>query len=553
MCRFTRSSGFICFLIVLALTQNGIAGGKNKRVQKFFEDFNTKGYNKCGFHLLAHYFASPSADKSLKSLLQQRPTNDTSIVSSSGRFRIHFDTTGGSEPSLYNSSSQPIPNSSFAFADSVADICDHVYTIEVDTLGFPPPPSDSGAGGGYEYDVYVQSLPQGEYGYTDWDENRPIIDRTNATYATWMVIRNEFQTTYTRGIPALKVTVAHEFNHAIQVGNFGLWPNDIYFYELTSTWLEQVVYPGIRDYFQYLPNFFSNVDRPFNLYDPDNYAGYERCVFGIFVQNEYGSSVMVAIWNNIGREQVIPALEDQFNTAGPANVFLLFAQWNYFTSYRAGSAGSFGLSTYPLAAAYPLVSIAGFGTLSQSGVSFLESGQRLSEHFFQINDGPDTIGISVANTNFGAATVYDSTNFPFSVGISTGNSGCIRELSGGYCVFLSPSNTNYWKVLPVVSGSALAATNNLAFPQPFNPATQLLRVPYPFSNTVNASLSIYTISGDLIKRLTGDQTIDYYLRGKYFTWNGRDSSGRIVGSGVYIYVLSDGTNSAQGKIAVVRN
>ncbi|OYV84781.1 MAG: hypothetical protein B7Z63_06420, partial [Ignavibacteriae bacterium 37-53-5] len=116
-------------------------------MRRLFESYNRNNYNKCGFHIIAHYFGLPGADPSIKSVLQTRPSNDTSIVSPSGHFRIHFDTSGVNEPVLYNSNQQPVAQSAFAFADSAANICDHVYEIEVDSLGFPPPAADSGAGG----------------------------------------------------------------------------------------------------------------------------------------------------------------------------------------------------------------------------------------------------------------------------------------------------------------------------------------------------------------------------------------------------------------------
>ncbi len=557
MHRFTLFKTSLLLLSSVFFMQLLYASDRRGEIHRFFEAYNVKNYNKCGFHIIAHYFGLPNAEMSIKQVLQIRPTNDTSIVSPSGKFRIHFDTSGVNQPFLYDSVGQPIPNSTFAFVDTVAKISDHVYHVEVDSLGYPPPPSDSGAGGGNEYDIYVQDLPIGEYGYTDWEDSHPIINRVNPTYAAWMVIRNEFESTYTKGIPAIEVTIAHEFHHGIQIGNYGLWQNDLWFYELTSTWMEQVVYPGVKDYYQYLPNFFNNVDQPFNLYNPNSYAGYERCVFGIFVQNEheYGAQVMKSIWQNMAHEPAVPAIEDAFKGIGvsPSYVFQLFAQWNYFTGYRTQFAGQYTFSTYPQAANYPLVKVSGIGSLSGSGVAFSESALRLTEHFYQVSEGTDTVGMAVVNNNFTAAVNYDTTSFPFSVGISSGGPNCVKELSGGYCLFFNTADYGNWGLVPFILGETLAAKNDVVFPQPFNPSLQKLKIPYPFSDIINASLSIYGISGDLINKFIGDSNIAYYLHGKYFLWDGRDRNGKTVGSGVYIYILTDGSKSVVGKIAVVRN
>ncbi len=556
MSRFTTFRAAVLLLLVFSGVTTAANPEQSREMRRLFESYNWNNYNKCGFHIIAHYFGLPGADLGIKSILQTRPSNDTSIVSPSGHFRIHFDTSGVNEPVLYNSNQQPVAQSAFAFVDSVAIICDHVYEIEVDSLGFPPPAADNGAGGGDEYDIYIEWLPTGEYGYTDWDPTLPIINRVNATYATWTVIRNEFHSTYTQGIPAMEVTLAHEFNHGIQVGNYGLWQDDLWFYELTSTWMEQVVYPGVRDYYQYLSGFFDNLNRqPFNEYDPVDYAGYERCVFGIFVQNEYGGAVMKSIWQNMAKEPAIPAIEDAFKSLGTtaSSAFQLFSEWNYLTGSRSQLASQFGVSTYPQAPNYPLAVIDGSGALSNSGVAFSGEALRLTQHFFQVDVSPDTASIIVSNNNFTAAAAYDTTNFSFSVGISSGSSNCVRELSGGNCLYFIVTDYSDWSLVPLISGATLVAATNVAFPQPFNPSVQQLKVPYPFAQTNGASLSIYGVSGNLVNELQGDSHITRYLRGSYFVWDGKDKSGRDVATGVYIYVVTDGSKSVIGKIAVVRN
>ncbi|MCG6912509.1 hypothetical protein LJE86_01175, partial [bacterium BMS3Abin03] len=71
----------------------------------------------------------------------QRPDLQTSIVSQSGIFRIHFDTTGSGVPA-YSSSLSPYGN-----ALEVSKALDSAYNFEVNYLGYPPPPNDNGQGG----------------------------------------------------------------------------------------------------------------------------------------------------------------------------------------------------------------------------------------------------------------------------------------------------------------------------------------------------------------------------------------------------------------------
>jgi hypothetical protein len=544
----------------ILLLSTAYGSNRQKEIDKLFASYKVKSYNnKCGFHILANYYGTPGDRFGIKGVLQFRPPNETSVVSPSGKFRIHFDTSNvnGNQPFLYDSLGQKIPNSTYAFVDSVEEICDYVYHVEVDSLGFPPPPSDSGAGGGNEYDIYIQALGTGQYGYTDFNDAKPLIDRTNPTYNAWTVIRNEYgpgDSIYTQGIPAIKVTIAHEFHHGIQVGNYGLWQNDLWFYELTSTWMEQVVYPHVKDYYQYLADFFNNVDRPFNQYQTYSFAGYERCVFGIFVQNEYGTSIMKSIWENMAREEPIPAIEDAFTAIGkdPSSMFQLFGETNYFTGYRTALADDFNIVPYPLSGDYPLVKISSSGDLTQSGGGFSFSNQtalRLTEHYYQIYDFTDTIGLAIVNTNFTAAVNNDTTNFPFSTGISTsGNTSCRQSLTNGYCLFFSVTDHTNWGFIPFITGQTFVLKDNIPFPQPFNPSLQELKIPYSFSDASSVTLSIFSASGALLRRINSANIV-----GKYFVWNGKDGAGRTVSSGVYIYVLSDGSKSVVGKIALVRN
>ena len=75
---------------------------------------------------------------------------------------------------------------------------------------------------------------------------------------------NDYQEGYyfVNDLDALRVTAAHEFNHAIQLSYGVHWddqnPIDLYFIEMTSTWVEDVVYNDINRYLEYLPILFEN-------------------------------------------------------------------------------------------------------------------------------------------------------------------------------------------------------------------------------------------------------------------------------------------------------
>jgi hypothetical protein len=64
--------------------------------------------------------------------------------------------------------------------------------------------------------------------------------------------------------------------------------------------------------------------------------------------------------------------------------------------------------------------------------------------------------------------------------------------------------------------------------------------------TLDATIHIYTISGDMVITIEKNTTTDE------MSWNLANDAGTTVSSGVYIYYVSNGSLSASGKLAVIR-
>src|SRR6185436_7206519 len=83
-------------------------------------------------------------------------------------------------------------------------------------------------------------------------------------------------------------------------------------------------------------------------------------------------------------------------------------------------------------------------------------------------------------------------------------------------------------------------------PNPFNPSTTI-RFTLPASERVG--LAVYSADGALVRMLV-DETRD---RGPHnVTWDGRDSAGNPVGSGVYFYRLTAGKFSDSRKMVLLK-
>ena len=100
-----------------------------------------------------------------------------------------------------------------------------------------------------------------------------------------------------------------------------------------------------------------------------------------------------------------------------------------------------------------------------------------------------------------------------------------------------------------VSQQALPMVNELRqnYPNPFNPETT---ISYDLSTESIVTLTIYDLSGQVIRTLVNDQAMS---AGHYNTiWDGRDESGVKVASGVYFYQLRAGEFIAKNKMTLLQ-
>ena len=87
------------------------------------------------------------------------------------------------------------------------------------------------------------------------------------------------------------------------------------------------------------------------------------------------------------------------------------------------------------------------------------------------------------------------------------------------------------------------------YPNPFNPETW---IPYQLSTPADVSISIYAVDGQLVRTLDlGHQTVGIYRSRTHAAhWDGRNSQGESVASGVYFYTFKAGKYSATRKMLI---
>ena len=89
------------------------------------------------------------------------------------------------------------------------------------------------------------------------------------------------------------------------------------------------------------------------------------------------------------------------------------------------------------------------------------------------------------------------------------------------------------------------------YPNPFNPETW---IPYQIRESGEVAIRIYDVQGRLVRALDlGQRAAGFYLgRTKAAYWNGLNSAGEKVASGIYFYQIKAGDFSATRRMLIVK-
>ena len=105
-----------------------------------------------------------------------------------------------------------------------------------------------------------------------------------------------------------------------------------------------------------------------------------------------------------------------------------------------------------------------------------------------------------------------------------------------------------WQELSKVPSETMLLSN---YPNPFNPETW---IPYHLAESAHVVLTIYTVDGKIVRRLDlGHQAAGYYQsKSRAAYWDGRNSVGERVASGLYFYTLTAGDFADTGKMLIIK-
>lgn len=221
-------------------------------------------------------------------------------------FRIHYTLEGPDATSE-------------SFVNALALSVEEIWRIQIDRMGWQPPPSDGSRGGDARYDVYLADLyGSGEtaLGYTSPEsligDNPDTPDVRENAATSFIVLENDFDVPATAAATVtglMRTTMSHEFNHAIQ---FGYEVDDLkWFYEATATWMETAALVKDEDASTYVEYVFTY---PEVCFGTESDEGQGLIVYGewLFIQSlvdTHGVEAVIRLWENLATYNGFDALE----------------------------------------------------------------------------------------------------------------------------------------------------------------------------------------------------------------------------------------------------
>ncbi len=567
----SRERFFFFILLGCLATGGGRAWGqpaewlRNMQKQSRILTDTSRLARKCAFPLFleARSGNNPELQKiAVNFRRENRAKTQLTYRTPSGNFVISYDTSGVQAVPDYDRNGNGLPD----YVEFLATALDRAWQVEVDSLGFNPPP-DINNNPHTPYPVELLNLPRYTYGFTALEDTIPGPQRR---YVSSISITTDFawinENLYAHANPnndpvvrdslALAVTAAHEFNHALQLG-YNFWQNDagqfedIWFIENSATYMEEVVADEVNDYYQYLDTFFSQTDRP--LATPNQEARiYGQAAFNIMLGELYGKAITREIWQELPNRRLLSAFDMVIgnHNAGSSleSELLRLAAWIFFTGDHSVP-GQF----FPEATDYPRPP-ARRSLVGLAGTSVDGSLPALAFRYQSINleEGGD-LGAFLRADSLGGflQASYFVDNSPFQVSFPA-NASTIIPLDTPYQLPLAVFSGN-WKssaaeldyqlrLQIVAQNSGARASVYPVVVRPDQPAQQISFFNLPEEGRVE----IFSSSGIHLATLRpagGSNSV---------FWDLRTDQGNPVASGVYIYRVVGKKNSSTGKVMIIR-
>ncbi len=538
---------------------------------------------KCGLPMVLETLGMMSKTLGAAQVVPQRPIlqNKQTWASPGGTFLLHYTTD-----SVYDY--QEVPDEDLD-GDSIPDwiesagaMLDSIRT-RYQLLGWREPISD-----GDQYDVYFLDILA--FGWTVPDE--PFSSALPWTAASFMVLENDFPEQIFGHPPltSMRVTIAHEYHHAIQFAyNLATRIVDVepysWFAELSATWHEDVFHDDINDYYFYLPSYLNSPDVSLTAGRSYGNHMYGAVLWALYLESRFGTDTNLELWTLMADEPVIPIeahrlfFEDEETTLLEA--WAEFTSWILHTGDRA-VAGEY----FPEGANYAQVRI-DVGDFSDDEITL----PALAAVYRQHSAGSGAGGVALRLLPSGAVGMGATLEWGAGIaGLGAGGLSGLRfttsspdDPGSGASAELFDQQTYSTVIEWSFTGDNISRTTGLTLDRTAGTTTTentrltlaaadriILHQNYPnpyrtgihdrtwfsfsIGNPGDVDLEIRTLSG----RVLWSRTITGLAAGQHFTdelsigWDGRDSEGHQMPSGVYFMTARAGDRTQARKFTLIR-
>lgn len=214
-------------------------------------------------------------------------------LSPSGRFVLRFELSGNNAVPAEDSNGSGIPD----YIEAAAFAADSSYRHMVETLGYPDIIQ------GQPYEISFRNF--GFYGLT-------IPSGSSTRIEVHSTFSNFPENTHPEGnrIGALYATIAHELKHAVQYrANRWQMAQRFDWIEMDATMMEEVVFPDVNDYYNYIMRFNSDRGRwdqtsphmqsIFGAPENATPGAYWHVTWMLYFHELFGGEFWVDVWDRI--------------------------------------------------------------------------------------------------------------------------------------------------------------------------------------------------------------------------------------------------------------
>ena len=260
-------------------------------------------------HLIQHEREPDRVDPGTRQKIEELSRDVTSeervYHSESGVFEIRYTTEGSDAVPDEDANQSGVPD----YVEWAAEYADYSYQKQVQELGFVDPTVHQGQECGNRIgdwqDTTITIRFQDSYLYGYFETSNPFQINVHRNFFGFPP--NTDPDGHVRG--ALKVTIAHELKHVIQYatncfrGNAG----NASWLEMDATMMENIVYPEVNDYYNYIGASHSVFKSPADrIPSPQVNASYSHVTWSLFYAEYLEERFWPQTWDAISRDHFIP-------------------------------------------------------------------------------------------------------------------------------------------------------------------------------------------------------------------------------------------------------